>query len=123
MKFAEDLSDNGYIVTAYDKRSVDVNGKRFEQSFIISSDTFQEAWPVNTITELCSEHLTPIIDLQPEIIIMGTGRKLIFPAVETYAALIRNNIGIEFMDTGAACRTYNILTGEGRKVVAGMILE
>ncbi len=123
MKFAQDISDSAYVITAYDNTGIDVNGKRFERSFIISPEVFHEQWSLHSIGQFNSEHIEPLIEMQPELIILGTGNKLTFPAVETYASLIRKKIGIEFMDTGAACRTYNILTGEGRKVVAGMILE
>ena len=122
MKFAEDLSGDGYVITAYDATGIAINGKRFEQSLLIATQKLEENWPPGSIAELDSEHIQQISDMQPELIILGTGNKLVFPPVEIYAALIRQNIGIEFMDTGAACRTYNILSGEGRNVVAGIII-
>jgi uncharacterized protein len=63
-----------------------------------------------------------VLALQPELVLIGTGETLRFPAVEHYACLIQQNIGVEIMDSTAACRTYNILLGEGRNVVAGIIL-
>jgi len=56
------------------------------------------------------------------LIIIGTGNKLTFPAVEVYSGIIEHGIGVDFMDTRAACRTYNILMSEGRDIVAGLIL-
>jgi len=123
MKFSQDLTDSGYVVTAYDNRGIKVNGKQFKKSFIISPDEFFEDWPIISISELNSAHIQQLLDMKPELIILGTGKNLVFPPVEVYSALIKQNMGIEFMDTNAACRTYNILTGEGRKVVAGIIFE
>ncbi len=123
MKFAQDLDDSGYVITAYDTTGIAVNGKHFATSLIISSGQLQENWSVTTITQLQTDHIDDLMQLNPELILLGTGNKLVFPAVEIYAALIPRNIGIEFMDTRAACRTYNILSGEGRNVVAGIIIE
>jgi uncharacterized protein len=67
-------------------------------------------------------HVEQILALKPELIIIGTGNKLVFPAVELYSSIIQHGIGVDFMDTGAACRTYNILMSEDRDVVAGLIL-
>ena len=68
------------------------------------------------------KNIDKIIQLNPELVLLGTGKKLSFPEIETYAALIELGIGVDVMDTGAACRTYNILSGEGRRVVAGLII-
>ena len=123
MKFAQDTNDSAYIVTAYDDKAVSVNGKVFQQSLIISPQRFEEAWSLTSIRQLTTTHIDQLIAFSPELILLGTGNKLFFPPVELYAACIRNNIGIDFMDTGAACRTYNILTGEDRNVVAGLIID
>ena len=122
MKFAEDNLNDGYVITAYDSDYVAVNGKNFRQSMILQQTRMQQAWPVTDISQLQAAHIEQILDFSPEVVIIGTGDKLIFPATEIYAGLIRQGIGVEFMDTGAACRTYNILSGEGRNVVAGIIL-
>ena len=123
MQFSQDFAGDGYVITAYDASSITVNGKRFTRSLIVSAGQIQENWPVSTIQQLQAHHIESFIQHKPELIILGTGSKQRFPAVELYAALSRQNIGIEFMDSGAACRTYNILTGEGRNVVAGIIID
>ncbi len=74
-----------------------------------------------TIEALLSEHLETLIELQPEIVLLGTGQKLQFPESKILAKLHNQQLGVEIMDTAAACRTYNILMMEGRFVVAGMI--
>ena len=122
MKFAQDNQDEGYVITAYDEDSVSINGKPFQQSFIITPAKLEENWAVTSIALLEQSHIEQILALKPELIIIGTGDKLIFPAVEIYSSIIQHGIGIDFMDTRAACRTYNILMSEDRDVVAGLIL-
>jgi uncharacterized protein len=122
MKFAQDNQDEGYVITAYDNSSISINGKPFSQSLIVTRSSLQENWDVSAIDLLQPDHINQVLLLNPELIIIGTGNKLIFPAVEIYANIIERGIGVDFMDTGAACRTYNILMSEGRDVVAGLIL-
>ena len=122
MKFAEADTTEGYFITSYDENMLQVNGKNFYSSLIIASNELKTDWPPQSIETLNSEHFSKIIEMNPELVIIGTGRTLIFPPVETYAELIKLGVGVEIMDTGAACRTYNILTGEGRHVVCGLIL-
>lgn len=122
MKFAEDDPSEGYFITAYSEISIDINGRKFSSSLIVAPDTVDADWPPTSTDTLQSEHFKHIIDLKPELVLLGTGNKLTFPAIETYAELIKLGVGVEVMDTGAACRTYNILMGEGRRVIAGLIL-
>jgi len=122
MKFAEDNQDEGYVITAYDSTNIVINGKSFTRSLIIAGDQMNDSWGVDSISTLTNDHVDTILSFNPELILIGTGSKLTFPAVEAYAPIISAGIGVDFMDTGAACRTYNILMGEGRGVVAGLIL-
>jgi len=122
MKFAQDSQDEGYVITAYDDNSVSINGKPFSQSLIVSTTQLNDDWNLTSIESLQTSHIEQILTLKPELIIIGTGARLIFPSVEAYAAIIQQGIGVDFMDTGAACRTYNILMSEGRDVVAGLVL-
>ena len=122
MKFAQESQDEGYIITAYGDNSVSVNGKAFEQSLILANTEFSENWGITAIEQLTSDHIEQVLSFEPELILIGTGNKLVFPPVEIYSAIIKRGIGVDFMDTHAACRTYNILMSEGRGVVAGLIL-
>ena len=122
MKFSEDKIDRGYYVTGYERNVILVNGDAKTSSFIISDDHLIENWAPTHIDELRSHHLDALLELQPELVLIGTGEALKFPLVSHYACLIQRNIGVEIMDSAAACRTYNILLNEGRKVVAGIIL-
>ena len=122
MKFAQDSQDEGYIITAYDDASVSINGKAFEQSLIVCGRQLEENWNISAIELLATDHVAQLLAFKPELILIGTGNRLVFPAIEVYSAIIQQGIGVDFMDTGADCRTYNILMSEGRDVVAGLIL-
>jgi uncharacterized protein len=122
MKFAQDSQEDGYVITAYDDNSVSINGKTFSQSLVVANTRLKENWGVSDIELLTANHIETVLSFQPELIIIGTGNRLFFPAIEIYSGIIEHGIGVDFMDTGAACRTYNILMSEGRDVVAGLIL-
>jgi uncharacterized protein len=122
MKFSEDKIDQGFFVTGYDEGVILVNGSPKTGSFVISVAKLIEDWEPAHIDQLCSQHLEPLLAMQPELVLIGTGETLKFPPLEHYACLIQQNIGVEIMDSAAACRTYNILLGEGRNVAAGIIL-
>ncbi len=122
MKFAQDSQEDGYVITAYDDNSVSINGKTFSQSLVVANTRLKENWDVSDIELLTQNHIETVLSFQPELIIIGTGNRLVFPAIEIYSGIIEYGIGVDFMDTGAACRTYNILMSEGRDVVAGLIL-
>jgi uncharacterized protein len=122
MKFSEDKIDQGYSISGYEAGVILVNGSPKTASFIITLEVLIDDWAPAHIDELCTQHMQPLLELQPELVLIGTGEKLIFPSIEHYACLIQQNIGVEIMDSAAACRTYNVLLGEGRKVAAGIIL-
>lgn len=122
MKFAQENLNEGYVITAYESAYIAINGKNFHSSLILQQVRMEPAWPLTDIDQLATPHIKQILDFDPELVIIGTGARLAFPTVDVYAELVRRRIGVEFMDTGAACRTYNILSAEGRNVVAGIIL-
>ena len=122
MKFSEDLNSGSQVIDRYDDESITINEKMFTQSLIVSNFQIIENWPVNEINDLSNQSLQAIIELQPEVIIIGTGNQILFPRPENYSSVINMGIGIEFMNTGAACRTYNVLLSEDRKVAAGIII-
>lgn len=90
-------------------------------SFVVSPRHLLRDWAPSVITDLQAEHFEAIIALQPELVLLGTGPQLNFPDQQILAGLHRQSIGVEIMDTAAACRTYNILMTEGRFVVAGLL--
>ena len=90
-------------------------------SFILSPKHLLRDWEPANIESLLADHISDIIELKPELVLLGTGTQLKFPAHSILAEIHRQRIGVEIMDTAAACRTYNILMAEGRFVVAGLI--
>ena len=122
MKFSEDKPDNVYFIQKYDTGRIIILDRGFDKSLIIHPQGVIEDWPASSIESLELAHFEPIVELSPEVVLLGTGERLNFPRVEVYSSLINLGVGVEVMDTGAACRTYNILIGEGRNVVAGLIL-
>jgi uncharacterized protein len=96
--------------------------RELDRSFLLAPDRVIENWPVDAAAKLEAGHVEDMLALQPELVILGTGERQVFPAAAFMAGLLRRNIGIEVMDNAAAARTYNLLAGEGRRVVAGFIL-
>lgn len=123
MKFSEDSPGKGFVISGYGSDGIHIAGNEYASSLIVCADHLIEDWPPASIGDLREEHLAAIIELEPELVLLGTGNRLVFPAIQTYACLIQCNIGIEIMDTPAACRTYNVLMAEGRKVTAGLIID
>ncbi len=99
-----------------------VNGERFEHAIVVTPEQVLTDWSAQDFSELNEGHFEYLRALKPEVLILGTGAKLRFPAPALYRRLSEANIGVECMDTAAACRTYNILMAEGRKVVAAILL-
>lgn len=98
------------------------NVRQVTRSAIITPDDLVEEWRPNEPAEIAVEHMQPVLAFAPEIVILGTGRRLCFPASEVIQACHQAGAGFEVMDTGAACRTYNILAAEGRRVVAALLM-
>ena len=111
---------NQNLITAYGAGYVAINGRRYEQNLIVTPNKIVDAWQVTA--ELDGDAFAAIARLAPQIILIGTGKTTRFPASAVLKVLIAVKIGYEFMDTHAACRTYNILLEEGRKVAAALII-
>ena len=110
------------LFTGYGAGYVMVNQTRHERSLIVLPDHVIENWQAQTFEQLAAEHFECLLSLQPEMVLLGTGVTLRFPHPSLTKTLLLSKIGVEVMDTGAACRTYNILTGEGRRVAAALLV-
>ncbi len=108
-------------LSAYGAGYFVVNDKRISSSIVISADSVDLEWPVESVAELSQEHLQAVIETRPELVILGSGAKHEFPGTAVIAAFASSSIGLEVMNTGAACRTYNVLLSEGRNVVAMLV--
>lgn len=119
MKFQPDQSSKVFI-NGYDTHWVMVSGEKYQGSAIICSETGLQPWHCHQMTDLSEADFEKLANMAPEIVLFGSGDKLIFPPHALLRPLIRKGIGLETMDTAAACRTFNVLAGEGRKVVAAL---
>ena len=95
-------------------------GKEIWREPVLLSPARVRQWPVKVDEPVALAHLAPLIEQQPDVIILGTGEKQSFPDPEISMQLLNRGIGLEVMDTGAACRTYNVLASEGRAVAAAL---
>jgi uncharacterized protein len=109
-----------HTFTGYGEGYVMVNGARHEASLIVLPERL-ERWPVAGFEALAEEHFALLAALKPEVVLLGTGTRLRFPHPRLTAPLVRARIGLEVMDLQAACRTYNILMAEERRVAAALV--
>lgn len=110
-------------ITGHGPGWIAVNGERLTSSAVVGSRGERQAWPVEAWEGLDASHFTALAALGPEVVIFGSGPRIRFPRPAWLAPLVARGIGLETMDTAAACRTYNILAQEGRHVVAALLLE
>lgn len=118
------LDDNNalYQIRAYKPGAITINDTTINNSVIITPTRLVENWPPQTVETLTSESLAFIAEVRPDILLIGTGATMVFLPAELYGHLINLGIGVEFMDTSAACRTYNALSAENRNVAAALII-
>jgi uncharacterized protein len=144
MQIHQDLDIHHYSIKGYSSgeivvlvpllaeltEEVDENGKPLKglqqeslhSSFVISADRLLREWPPQHIGELTVEHIELLLELKPEVVLIGTGASLKWPERTLLKPLIGAGIGYEIMDTAAACRTYNVLSYEGRTVAAALMM-
>ena len=122
MQIAHELPDFDLVLRGADGRSALVNDLRLVASFIITPKQLVTEWPATAIATLEPEMLEPLLALDPEVVVLGTGGEQGFPPPRTMAACLRRGIGLEAMTNAAAARTYSVLASEGRRVVAAFII-
>ena len=123
MKLQSDPHSGANTITGYGDGYVEINQTPYAHAVLLSSDGAISEWPVQSFEGLNAAHFAQMVDLKPELILIGTGNKQRFPQPELLKSLILAKIGFEIMDSQAACRTYNILVGEGRQVLLALIVE
>ncbi|MDE1008736.1 Mth938-like domain-containing protein [Paraburkholderia agricolaris] len=123
MKLHQDSSGALNTVTGYGAGYVEINLVRHAGSILLLPEAPVIAWPVAAFDQLSAEHFAMLVEAAPEVVIFGSGERLRFPHPRLTAALTAKRIGVETMDFKAACRTYNILMAEGRKVAAALLIE
>ena len=123
MKIAkENLGRDTKVIRAYGPGRINVSDTLLSKSFILAPDRVLEGWPPQRFEDLEAVHFDAALALEPEILIVGTGATQRFLPPEFMALLGAGGTGVEVMDTAAACRTYNILLSEDRKVVAALLM-
>lgn len=108
-------------ITAYGPGFIEVNAQRIEHALLLMPEQPLAAWAPVRFEDLLASHFDAVLAADPEVVLLGTGARQRFAHPRLTAALIARRIGVESMDTGAACRTYNILMTEGRKVLAALL--
>jgi uncharacterized protein len=123
MKLHADRLSGKYAITGHGPGWVDVNGRRHQRSLLLLPDRLDTTWGPEAPAALTEAHLATLAALTGNIVILGTGTRQRFPPASLLRPLVEAGISLEIMDTGAACRTYNILVAEGRAVAAALIVE
>ncbi|OWQ85739.1 hypothetical protein CDN99_21940 [Roseateles aquatilis] len=123
MKFQLDQPQGGNNISRHDGTCVWVNGVEHRHSVLVPWQGKPEDWRLTRFEDLAESHFERILALKPELVIFGSGPRIRFARPNLYRALIQARIGMETMDIGAACRTYNVLASEGRAVLAALLIE
>ena len=110
------------FIRSITEAGIRVGEELLQESFILTPDQIYPDWPVHQIQMLTTEHMKDLLELSPELVVLGTGAQQAFPATQILLPLLQRGIGVEVMNTDAACRTFNICVQENRRVVAGFML-
>lgn len=123
MKLELDTGEEGnFRIRSYAAGAIIINEETLTRSVVVTPKQLIREWPPQSFDHLAPEHFDSILTLNPEIVLIGTGAHLRFPAPDVILPITTKNIGIEIMDTGAACRSYNVLMAEGRRVAAALLM-
>lgn len=122
MDLSLDRPDGYLFVRRVATHAITVMDRDLTSSFLLAPDSAVEQWPITSALSLDESHVDGILELKPELVLLGTGARQQFPAAAFMAGFLRRGIGIEVMDNAAAARTYDLLAGEGRRVVVAFIL-
>jgi uncharacterized protein len=123
MKLHSSVTASLLSITSYDAGHIAVNGRRLTRSFLLTPQRLIEDWPPASFDSMSEADLLAVANLDCPIVLLGTGARQRFPAPALMRQLIERRVGVEVMDSHAACRTYNILMAEGRDVAAALIIE
>jgi uncharacterized protein len=122
MPLAEDIITSRHRLTSYSERTVSINETVYHHSLILTANSLHSPWPVTALEQLDAQTLAPIFESQPAVVLLGTGARQHFPDARIFGQFGERGIGLEVMDNGALCRTFNILVAEDRAVTAAIIL-
>ena len=123
MPLSEDIVTNRYRFTGYTQTSVSVNEIEYSTNLILSPDDLIQPWNASSVGALQYQDFDAVLALNPEVVLLGTGEHQIFPEPAIFGLFGERRIGLEVMNNGALCRTFNILVAEDRAVVAALFLD
>jgi uncharacterized protein len=121
MKFTQQLPSGINLIRRYGADFIVIGEQEIRSSCLVTANSL-ELWTPRSVEELRAEHLGALFELAPEVVVLSTGAKQLFPRAALRAEFATRRIGLEVMEIGAACRTYNVLVGEERRVMAALLL-
>lgn len=122
MQLTEHPNEHQLFVRRADADRIVVIDRTFERSLILSAERVVEDFPARTVAEIDDAAVARVLQLEPELVLLGSGKRVDFPAAAISAQFLGRGVGLETMDNAAAARTFNVLTGEGRRAVAVFLL-
>ena len=122
MPLTEDIVTSRHRLTSYSDDSVSINEAIYRDSLVLTAESLLCPWPVADLDALDAAALAPVFESAPAVVLLGTGIRQQFPRAEIFGLFGERGIGLEVMDNGALCRTFNILVAEDRAVTAAIIL-
>ena len=123
MPLAEDIVGNIHRFTSYGPGSVSINEAVYRHSLVVTANEIHSPWPVTSLAGLDIDSLAPVFASRPAVVLLDTGERQQFPDARIFGLFGERGIGLEVMDNGALCRTFNILVAEDRAVTAAIILD
>jgi uncharacterized protein len=121
MKFTQQRPEGANVIRRYGAEFIAIGDEEIRASCIVSAGSIT-AWTPRSVAELGVEHLAVLFELNPEVVVLATGARQTFPRLGLRAEFATRRIGLEVMEIGAACRTYNVLVAEERRVLAAILL-
>ncbi len=123
MEFHEDNRLARHRILGYDQGGVRLEQAYYTSSMIVASFAAPRDWSPTAVAQLQPEHFESLLAMEPEVVILGTGARHIHPDPRLFVGLQQRGVGVEVMSTAAACRTYNVLLADGRRVVACLLQQ
>jgi uncharacterized protein len=123
MKMSLDGAEGTYRIQGYADGEIRINDVRYNRSLLVTPDTLVTEWGPASVEAARTSDFAAVHELDPEVILLGTGIHQTFPSRELMLSVMETGVGLEVMDTASACRTYNVLMSEGRRVVAALIID
>ena len=121
LEFHLEVPENQFYIRSVSEKGIRIGDDYYNDSLVISDQQLLPDWNATSVEEINEENLRLVFEFQPEVVIVGTGKTQIFLPLATQAHFYRRNTGFEVMSTDAACRTFNVLVSEGRRVVAALL--